>query len=110
IVAALTGEKATFDEQLASARALADAGVYPAAELILRRLIADPVEPAQRAAARLLLAETQLWANPSGGGLAEALRVIQESQDAKLTGPARVIAALALVGQGESQAAKVADL
>lgn len=110
IVAALTGERTSFDEQLAAARALIEAGVHPAAEGLLRRLVLEPIEPAQRTAAKLLLAEAQLWNNATPGALTDALRVIQESQDAKLTGPARVIAALALLSQADPQTAKAADL
>jgi tetratricopeptide (TPR) repeat protein len=109
IVASLTGQQTSVEERLAAARVLIEVGSFQPADGILAQLLAEPIDPAQRHAARLMLAEARLWGNNAAGALTEALRVIQESKDAAQTGPARVIAALVLASQGEAQFTQAAE-
>jgi len=110
MVAALTGQAGPVVDRLASARAFLDAGAYQQAESVLLRAVDDPTGDAGvRASARLLLAEVRLLQNSTMAALADALRVIQDSKDPAITGPARVIAALTLMGGSQAQMDKAAE-
>lgn len=110
IVAGLTGQQSTFAERLAAARGLVAVGAFAPADLMIVRLVDEPAAPAERGAARLLRAESKLWARDTGGALVEALRIMQEHREPTLAGPARVIAALALVGQPDPPLTRITEL
>lgn len=110
IVAGLTGQQSTFAERLAAARGLVAVGAFAPADLMIVRLVDEPAAPAERGAARLLRAESKLWVRDTGGALVEALRIIQEHREPALAGPARVIAALALVSQPDPPFTHIAEL
>jgi len=109
LVDALTSGSTGLASRLATARALAEVRAFAEAESILAKSLDLPGEPAQRFAARLLLAEVRLWLSQPGPALPEAVRVGQEAAEPAQTGPARVIAALALLsisGPEKEQARK----
>lgn len=101
MVATLSGRNASVDKQLAAAESLMAVGAWEQAARLLTNTIKQPQEPAQRNKTRLLLAQSQLWFGTTPTALSEALQVIQDSQDAALVEPARVVAALALVHMPE---------
>jgi len=106
IVAGLQGSGQTFAQRLETAEMLVKLGAFAQAEAVARQALALPVEPAQRAEARLLLARTLLLLN-SPTALDEAVRAIQDGPHAA---EARVVAALALLVQQEPNLARVDSL
>jgi TolA-binding protein len=106
IVEGLQGSGQTFSQRLETAAMLIKLGAFAQAEAVARQALALPVEPAQRAEARLLLARTLLLLN-SAPALDEAVRVIQDGPHAA---EARVVAALALLVQPEPNLPRVDSL
>ncbi len=106
VVAALSGQDQTFDERLAHAQTLMDVGALDAAERVLVAAIKEPVSKERRHAADLLLAEVRLWNGNTTAALSEALRLVEESSDAAVMRIAKIIAALALIGDTDSDALK----
>ena len=108
LVAALSGRVATFDQTMAAARSLFAAGAHTSAGSLLRDLLKKPLEDAQRTSARLLSAELNLWSYkpPLVSALTGAVQLINEGGDANVTGPAKVIAALAAIDNGQVEAAQ----
>ena len=72
IVAALTAQKARFSDRLTGVRTLMKLRAYSSAEEILKRMVVEPLAPAQRSAARLLLAESLLWSGSPAMALRDA--------------------------------------
>ena len=111
LVEALTGQARTFDQKLAAARALMDAGLHALAVEPLRELVRGPYDPAQRLSARLALAEALLWQQFGGNSLADAALAIQDAKGTPSEPVARVIAALMLISSAEREhKASAADL
>ena len=100
IVEALSGQRATFAQKLATAQALMDAQEYSAAMGVLQGLLKEAADPAQKTAARLLRAECALWSNSLHEALADALRIVKEGGEPVQVGQAKVIGGLAYVGLG----------
>jgi len=105
LVNALSGRRTSFDQQIAHARTLATVGSYSGAQSVLVDALKRPLEPKQRFTARLLLAEYRLWDGKSNEqALANALELLGQTNDASITGPANVIAAMALMALPEQKA------
>ena len=98
VVEALKGERATFDQRLAYARALVEFQAYPTARGVLAAMLSEAAEPSQRMAVRLASAECALWANALPECQAEAMRVAKESGEAAQVAQAKVIAGLSMLG------------
>jgi TolA-binding protein len=97
MVATLSGRNASVDERIAAAELLMSVGAWEQAARLLADTLTQPQESEQRNKVRLLLAQSRLWFGTMPTALGEALQLMQDSQDAALVGPARVIAALALI-------------
>lgn len=94
---AITGQRETFEQKLAYGRALMSAGLHSHAMLEARQLMAGPATDEQRLAARLLLAEAKVLSGFTDVQLVEALKAVSEAKGTSSEGPARVLAAMALV-------------
>lgn len=114
MVAALTGRKTSFAQQVAAAKVLIEFEQYTQAADAMIQVLRQPLAPEERIEAQLLLAESKLW----GGSTADALQhAVAAIQNGATTGPARVIAAMALIlqkdrniEQAEATLAKAGEL
>ncbi len=97
VIDGLTGAKARFDQNLAAAEALLELGQHHAARRIVAALTREAAPDQQILLARLTLARIDLLRNQPNDALAEALQLIQETDDAAIAGPAHLVAALALL-------------
>jgi TolA-binding protein len=96
VVAALTGQQTTAEQQLAAARELMAVEAYESARSVLSELLRRPLEPAQRDAANLLVAEARLWSGDANSALSLATQIVQESANEETKKSAQVLIALAL--------------
>jgi len=96
MIKALTGRRAAVEKQIAAARAQLEIAGYDQAAAVLTKTLGQPLDPAQRNQVQLLLAQAKLWGGRTEDSLEFSLAVIQDVGD---SGPAHVLAALALVLQ-----------
>ena len=100
LVTALGDRHRTFAQSLEAARRLAKLQSHKAALDLIANLLRRPLEPADRTQARLLYAEFALWSGNPAVVQVEAVKLITENDDAAVTTPARVIAALSAAAGG----------
>lgn len=96
MVAALTGRKTSFAQQVAAAKVLIEFEQYNQAADAVIQVLRQPLSAEERREAQLLLAESKLWGGSTADALQHSVTAIQNGGNA---GPARVIAALALILQ-----------
>lgn len=103
VVAALTTQQASFEQQIAAARALVGVEAYAAARDVLSSLLKRPLDTAQREQAQLLLVEAELWPGDSATALPLATQVAKQSDDAERKAVANVLIALSLANKYPGQ-------
>lgn len=101
IVEALAGRTADYEQRLASANALMQVGAFSEAATFLKSIVRDVTSPEERAIARLMELESLLWSGNQSDVLTGAMHLAETSKDAAISGPARIIASLALLRMSE---------
>ncbi len=102
VVNALTDRSLGFQQQISAARTMIEIGAYAEAISLLGKTIQQPWEPQQRDAAILLKLEAQLWLGKRADIIPQALQLIQRNEDPAVTGPVRIILALAQLQAAEN--------
>ncbi|MEQ8785820.1 MAG: tetratricopeptide repeat protein [Pirellulaceae bacterium] len=110
VVAALTTQQSSFQQEMSAARELMSVEAYAAVRGLLNSLLKRPLDAAQREQAQLLVAEALLWPGDSAAALPLVTQVAQQSGDAERKGVAQVLIALSLAnkypGQDDAQQTK----
>ena len=110
VVDALTGRGQSIDQKISAAQAMMHAGAYAEAAGFVRTFVNNVgASPKQRETAWLLQIESQLWSDDQKRVLSGAMSLAGSSQNPSISGPARVIAALALLRRMDKDQSSVLE-